>query len=88
MPLKSGRLLHPPVFMAAPHSAQDALTDLTGDAERLPVEGHRGTWLGHKVLAAPGRACTMGCRRDSAIHKAYTASPQVPGQQGGHPSIC
>lgn len=28
---------------------EDALTDLTGDAERLPVEGHRGTWLGHKV---------------------------------------
>lgn len=28
---------------------QDALTDLTGDAERLPVEGHHGTWLGHKV---------------------------------------
>lgn len=29
---------------------KDALTDLTGDAERLPVEGHHGTWLGHKVL--------------------------------------
>lgn len=31
---------------------KDALTDLTGDAERLPVEGHRGTWLGHKVPAS------------------------------------
>ncbi|XP_010193121.1 PREDICTED: sn1-specific diacylglycerol lipase alpha, partial [Mesitornis unicolor] len=30
-------------------SPKDALTDLTGDAERLPVEGHHGTWLGHKV---------------------------------------
>uniref|UniRef100_A0A8P0TJY7 sn-1-specific diacylglycerol lipase n=1 Tax=Canis lupus familiaris TaxID=9615 RepID=A0A8P0TJY7_CANLF len=29
-------------------SPKDALTDLTGDAERLPVEGHHGTWLGHK----------------------------------------
>uniref|UniRef100_A0A8C4RVD2 Diacylglycerol lipase-alpha n=2 Tax=Erpetoichthys calabaricus TaxID=27687 RepID=A0A8C4RVD2_ERPCA len=35
-------------------SPKDALTDLTGDAERLPVEGHHGTWLGHKgmVLSA------------------------------------
>lgn len=31
---------------------KDALTDLTGDAERLPVEGHHGTWLGHKVPAS------------------------------------
>lgn len=28
---------------------QDALTDLTGDSERLPVEEQHGTWLGHKV---------------------------------------
>lgn len=28
---------------------QDALTDLTGDSERLPVEEQQGTWLGHKV---------------------------------------
>uniref|UniRef100_A0A8D0H6K1 Diacylglycerol lipase-alpha n=1 Tax=Sphenodon punctatus TaxID=8508 RepID=A0A8D0H6K1_SPHPU len=31
-------------------SPKDALTDLTGDAERLPVEGHHGTWLGHKYI--------------------------------------
>lgn len=30
---------------------QDALTDLTGDSERLPVEEQHGTWLGHKVRA-------------------------------------
>lgn len=35
---------------------QDALTDLTGDAERLPVEGHHGTWLGHKVPPRGPRA--------------------------------
>lgn len=29
--------------------SQDALTDLTGDSERLPVEEQHGTWLGHKV---------------------------------------
>lgn len=28
---------------------QDALTDLTGDSERLPLEEQHGTWLGHKV---------------------------------------
>lgn len=28
---------------------QDALTDLTGDSERLPVEEQHGNWLGHKV---------------------------------------
>lgn len=30
--------------------SQDALTDLTGDSERLPLEEQHGTWLGHKVL--------------------------------------
>ncbi|TMS13673.1 Sn1-specific diacylglycerol lipase alpha [Larimichthys crocea] len=29
-------------------SPKDALTDLTGDSERLPVEEQHGTWLGHK----------------------------------------
>lgn len=32
-----------------PFADQDALTDLTGDSERLPVEEQQGTWLGHKV---------------------------------------
>lgn len=43
-----------PSPVSSPH--KDALTDLTGDAERLPVEGHHGTWLGHKVPTtwAPG----------------------------------
>lgn len=31
-------------------SPKDALTDLTGDSERLPVEGQHGTWLGHKGM--------------------------------------
>ncbi|XP_061078415.1 diacylglycerol lipase-alpha-like isoform X2 [Conger conger] len=31
-------------------SPKDALTDLTGDAERLPVEEPQGTWLGHKGM--------------------------------------
>lgn len=39
-------LAHPSPVSSLP---KDALTDLTGDAERLPVEGHHGTWLGHKV---------------------------------------
>lgn len=39
-----------PSPVPSPH--KDALTDLTGDAERLPVEGHHGTWLGHKVPTA------------------------------------
>lgn len=45
----------PPLTVLSPH--KDALTDLTGDAERLPVEGHHGTWLGHKVpllVGSPG----------------------------------
>ncbi|CAB1339284.1 unnamed protein product [Coregonus sp. 'balchen'] len=29
-------------------SPKDALTDLTGDSERLPVEEQHGNWLGHK----------------------------------------
>lgn len=36
-------------FIFLPPS-QDALTDLTGDSERLPLEEQHGTWLGHKVL--------------------------------------
>ncbi|XP_064168529.1 diacylglycerol lipase-alpha-like isoform X1 [Anguilla rostrata] len=31
-------------------SPKDALTDLTGDAERLPVDEPQGTWLGHKGM--------------------------------------
>uniref|UniRef100_A0A8C2XEF4 sn-1-specific diacylglycerol lipase n=1 Tax=Cyclopterus lumpus TaxID=8103 RepID=A0A8C2XEF4_CYCLU len=31
-------------------SPKDALTDLTGDSERLPVEEQHGTWLGHKGM--------------------------------------
>ncbi|XP_069037642.1 diacylglycerol lipase-alpha [Lepisosteus oculatus] len=31
-------------------SPKDALTDLAGDAERLPVERQHGTWLGHKGM--------------------------------------
>ena len=41
-------LLSAPRLTVLP-APQDALTDLTGDAERLPVDGHHGTWLGHKV---------------------------------------
>lgn len=38
-----------PFYTSLCHS-QDALTDLTGDSERLPLEEQHGTWLGHKVL--------------------------------------
>ncbi|KAJ8249157.1 hypothetical protein GJAV_G00231790 [Gymnothorax javanicus] len=31
-------------------SPKDALTDLTGDAERLPVDEPQGIWLGHKGM--------------------------------------
>ncbi|MBN3314876.1 DGLA lipase, partial [Atractosteus spatula] len=31
-------------------SPKDALTDLAGDAERLPVERQHGIWLGHKGM--------------------------------------
>ncbi|KAJ3593253.1 hypothetical protein NHX12_005588, partial [Muraenolepis orangiensis] len=31
-------------------SPKDALTDLTGDSERLPVEEQHGNWLGHKGM--------------------------------------
>ena len=43
-------LLSAPRLTVLP-APQDALTDLTGDAERLPVDGHHGTWLGHKVAS-------------------------------------
>lgn len=46
---------------------KDALTDLTGDAERLPVEGHRGTWLGHKVSSPTLRFLHLASVPDSTL---------------------
>lgn len=70
---------------------QDALTDLTGDSERLPVEEQHGTWLGHKVRAygfKPARLQYRQCAlrfsllRFSVLHSAVSTSNIAPNSKG------
>ncbi|ELK23428.1 Sn1-specific diacylglycerol lipase alpha, partial [Myotis davidii] len=57
-------------------SPKDALTDLTGDAERLPVEGHHGTWLGHKVYETPFYVAVDHDKKKVVISIRGTLSPK------------
>ncbi|XP_043915436.1 diacylglycerol lipase-alpha isoform X1 [Protopterus annectens] len=52
-------------------SLKDALTDLTGDAERLPVEGHHGTWLGHKGMVRSAEYIKKKLEQDMILSQAF-----------------
>ncbi|KAK1335432.1 hypothetical protein QTO34_003218 [Cnephaeus nilssonii] len=52
-------------------SPKDALTDLTGDAERLPVEGHRGTWLGHKGMVLSAEYIKKKLEQEMVLSQAF-----------------
>ncbi|KAG8125531.1 putative Sn1-specific diacylglycerol lipase alpha-like protein [Naja naja] len=49
----------------------DALTDLTGDAERLPVEGHHGTWLGHKGMVLSAEYIKKKLEQEMVLSQAF-----------------
>ncbi|XP_069755183.1 diacylglycerol lipase-alpha isoform X2 [Narcine bancroftii] len=52
-------------------SPKDALTDLTGDAERLPVEGHHGTWLGHKGMVLSAEYIKKKLEQEMILSQAF-----------------
>ncbi|XP_033917357.1 diacylglycerol lipase-alpha [Melopsittacus undulatus] len=52
-------------------SPKDALTDLTGDAEHLPVEGHHGTWLGHKGMVLSAEYIKKKLEQEMVLSQAF-----------------
>ncbi|XP_078536737.1 diacylglycerol lipase-alpha [Lissotriton helveticus] len=52
-------------------SPKDALTDLTGDAERLPVEGQHGTWLGHKGMVLSAEYIKKKLEQEMVLSQAF-----------------
>ncbi|MBN3294967.1 DGLA lipase, partial [Amia calva] len=52
-------------------SPKDALTDLTGDAERLPVEGQHGTWLGHKGMVYSAEYIKKKLEQEMILSQAF-----------------
>ncbi|KAI1890097.1 hypothetical protein AGOR_G00169710 [Albula goreensis] len=52
-------------------SPKDALTDLTGDSERLPVEGHHGTWLGHKGMVYSAEYIKKKLEQEMILSQAF-----------------
>ncbi|NXG08491.1 DGLA lipase, partial [Sakesphorus luctuosus] len=52
-------------------SPKDALTDLTGNAERLPVEGHHGTWLGHKGMVLSAEYIKKKLEQEMVLSQAF-----------------
>ncbi|CAM9729787.1 unnamed protein product [Lampetra planeri] len=52
-------------------SLKDALTDLTGDAEPLPVEGHPGTWLGHKGMVFSAKYVKKKLEEEMILSQAF-----------------
>ncbi|KAF5916857.1 hypothetical protein HPG69_007386, partial [Diceros bicornis minor] len=58
-----------PSPVLSPH--KDALTDLTGDAERLPVEGHHGTWLGHKGMVLSAEYIKKKLEQEMVLSQAF-----------------
>ncbi|MBV96945.1 Sn1-specific diacylglycerol lipase alpha, partial [Eschrichtius robustus] len=59
----------PLLTVLSPH--KDALTDLTGDAERLPVEGHHGTWLGHKGMVLSAEYIKKKLEQEMVLSQAF-----------------
>ncbi|XP_048118549.1 diacylglycerol lipase-alpha isoform X1 [Alosa alosa] len=52
-------------------SLKDALTDLTGDSERLPVEGQHGTWLGHKGMVYSAEYIKKKLEQEMILSQAF-----------------
>ncbi|XP_058859043.1 diacylglycerol lipase-alpha isoform X2 [Acipenser ruthenus] len=52
-------------------SPKDALTDLTGDAERLPVEEQHGTWLGHKGMVLSAEYIKKKLEQEMILSQAF-----------------
>uniref|UniRef100_A0A3B3U5F1 Diacylglycerol lipase-alpha n=1 Tax=Poecilia latipinna TaxID=48699 RepID=A0A3B3U5F1_9TELE len=52
-------------------SPKDALTDLTGDSERLPVEGQHGTWLGHKGMVYSAEYIKKKLEQEMILSQAF-----------------
>ncbi|RXN30323.1 sn1-specific diacylglycerol lipase alpha isoform X2 [Labeo rohita] len=49
----------------------DALTDLTGDSERLPVEEQHGTWLGHKGMVYSAEYIKKKLEQEMILSQAF-----------------
>uniref|UniRef100_A0A4W6D080 Diacylglycerol lipase-alpha n=1 Tax=Lates calcarifer TaxID=8187 RepID=A0A4W6D080_LATCA len=52
-------------------SPKDALTDLTGDSERLPVEEQHGTWLGHKGMVLSAEYIKKKLEQEMILSQAF-----------------
>uniref|UniRef100_A0A8C2GXZ6 Diacylglycerol lipase-alpha n=1 Tax=Cyprinus carpio TaxID=7962 RepID=A0A8C2GXZ6_CYPCA len=52
-------------------SPKDALTDLTGDSERLPVEEQHGTWLGHKGMVYSAEYIKKKLEQEMILSQAF-----------------
>ncbi|KAG7473965.1 hypothetical protein MATL_G00101460 [Megalops atlanticus] len=52
-------------------SPKDALTDLTGDSERLPVEDQHGTWLGHKGMVFSAEYIKKKLEQEMILSQAF-----------------
>ncbi|XP_061526461.1 diacylglycerol lipase-alpha isoform X1 [Phycodurus eques] len=52
-------------------SLKDALTDLTGDSERLPVEEQQGTWLGHKGMVYSAEYIKKKLEQEMILSQAF-----------------
>uniref|UniRef100_A0A3Q3KD97 Diacylglycerol lipase-alpha n=1 Tax=Monopterus albus TaxID=43700 RepID=A0A3Q3KD97_MONAL len=52
-------------------SPKDALTDLTGDPERLPVEEQHGTWLGHKGMVFSAEYIKKKLEQEMILSQAF-----------------
>ncbi|XP_035274433.1 sn1-specific diacylglycerol lipase alpha [Anguilla anguilla] len=52
-------------------SPKDAMTDLTGDSERLPVEGQQGNWLGHKGMVYSAEYIKKKLEQEMILSQAF-----------------
>uniref|UniRef100_A0A8C5AZE1 sn-1-specific diacylglycerol lipase n=1 Tax=Gadus morhua TaxID=8049 RepID=A0A8C5AZE1_GADMO len=50
---------------------KDALTDLTGDSERLPVEEQQGNWLGHKGMVYSAEYIKKKLEQEMILSQAF-----------------
>ncbi|KAG7276665.1 hypothetical protein CRUP_032014 [Coryphaenoides rupestris] len=50
---------------------KDALTDLTGDSERLPVEEQHGNWLGHKGMVYSAEYIKKKLEQEMILSQAF-----------------
>ncbi|XP_037548630.1 diacylglycerol lipase-alpha [Nematolebias whitei] len=82
--LRSHQVYETPFFVAVDHgkkkvvisirgtlSPKDALTDLTGDSERLPVEEQQGNWLGHKGMVYSAEYIKKKLEQEMILSQAF-----------------